>query len=339
MAGTCPDGHLSQSEDYCDVCGLVLEAGAGSGSGSGEAEAGASVDPDATSPDLVRVDPTTQDCPNCSAQNPPDALFCEACGYDYTTGTLPRPVEPLQFPAPPALPISMTGPPSPMPSEAVTDAGDPGAGADAGPGAAGAVSSLDLPSETDPPSAVADPQPATADPASTGEPVPTGEPPAPASPPAIAHPPSAAERATFDANPAPALGEPWVAEVWIDPDWYADQGSSDRMPSPGMPTVVLLRHTSSLVGRASRSRGIHPEVDVSGDPGVSRRHAQLTSDGTRWFIEDLGSANGTYVGAAAQSLPEDPVPSGQKREIAPGEQVYLGAWTRIVIRKAAEGEF
>ena len=68
---------------------------------------------DATSPDLVRVDPTTQDCPNCSAQNPPDALFCEACGYDYTTGTLPRPVEPLQFPAPPALPISMTGPPSP----------------------------------------------------------------------------------------------------------------------------------------------------------------------------------------------------------------------------------
>ena len=102
--------------------------------------------------------------------------------------------------------------------------------------------------------------------------------------------------------------------------------------------MVALRHTSSLIGRVSRSRGIAPEVDVSGDPGVSRRHAQLTTDGSRWFIEDLGSANGTYVGAATAELPGGPVPGGQKREIAAGEQIYLGAWTRIVIRKAAEGE-
>jgi hypothetical protein len=105
-----------------------------------------------------------------------------------------------------------------------------------------------------------------------------------------------------------------------------------------MPTVVVLHRTSNLVGRASRSRGISPEVDVSGDPGVSRRHAQLTTDGSRWFVEDLGSANGTYVGAATADLPSDPVAPAQKREIASGEQVYLGAWTRIVIREAAEGE-
>ncbi|MDO5501349.1 MAG: hypothetical protein Q4F67_16905, partial [Propionibacteriaceae bacterium] len=33
-------------------------------------------------------------CPNCSVMNAPGALFCEACGYDYTTGTMPRPPEP-----------------------------------------------------------------------------------------------------------------------------------------------------------------------------------------------------------------------------------------------------
>lgn len=255
MARKCPEGHLSQSEDYCDTCGLAIGSGADSDAAA----------PDATASDLEPVASSTQQCPNCSAQGPPDALFCEACGYDYTTGTMPRPVEPPGFP----LPASLADPDRRMPSEAHVH------------------ESVDT---------------------------------------------------NVDTNPAPALEEPWVAEVWIDPDWYADQASSDPMPSPGLPTVVLLRHTSLLVGRASRSRGIAPEIDISGDPGVSRRHAQLTTDGARWFIEDLGSANGTYVAAATGDLPSEPIAGGQKREIASGEQVYVGAWTRIVIRRAAEGE-
>ena len=277
MAVTCPDGHESQSEDYCDVCGIAM-----TGAAAPQDE------PDSTAPDLAPVRGSTQECPNCSAANPADALFCEACGYDYPPGTLPRPVEPLL-----SLPR-------------------PGAGAGAAPSeSAPAPSPLEAPSPGAPSSLEA-PNPGEASPEAS---------PAPS-----------------DASPAPTLAEPWVAEVWIDPDWYHDQGSADPMPSPGLPTVVVLRHTSSLVGRASRSRGIAPEVDVSADPGVSRRHAQLTTDGTRWFIEDLGSANGTYVGAAAGGLPRGPIPGGQKREIAPGEQVYLGAWTRIVVRAAAEGE-
>lgn len=272
MARTCPDGHVSQSEDYCDTCGLAIPAGAPD-----------VADADATSPDLAPVPAASQECPNCSAQGPADALFCEACGYDYTTGTMPRPVEPMSFP----LPASLADPGRRMPSE---------------PELHGEAPSLDLPVD------------AGKDQESQPQPEPSG------------------------ASSAPSLADPWVAEVWIDPDWYADQGSADPMPSPGLPTVVLLRHTSSLVGRASRSRGIAPDIDVSGDPGVSRRHAQLTTDGSRWFVEDLGSANGTFVAAATGTLPTEAVPAGQKREIGSGEQVYLGAWTRIVIRPAAEGE-
>ena len=33
-------------------------------------------------------------CPNCETPNLPEALFCEACGYDFTTGTMPRPLAP-----------------------------------------------------------------------------------------------------------------------------------------------------------------------------------------------------------------------------------------------------
>ena len=129
-----------------------------------------------------------------------------------------------------------------------------------------------------------------------------------------------------------------MAEIWIDPDWYADQQSTDPLPSPGLPDVVPLKNTSILIGRASRSRNITPDIDLSSDTGISRRHAQLTTDGSRWWVEDLGSSNGTYVGGAVDALPKTPVAAGQKQEVKTGDRIYLGAWTRIVVRKAAPGE-
>ena len=43
-----------------------------------------------------------------------------------------------------------------------------------------------------------------------------------------------------------------------------------------------------LIGRSSESLPLH-------DPTISRRHAELTPDNGKWFINDLRSANGTYV--------------------------------------------
>lgn len=257
---TCPSGHESDSDDYCDVCGLPIPAGGGTPSPSGSAT------PSAPAAPAAPAAPTTAECPNCQAANPPNALFCEACGYDFTTGSLPRPVTP-----------------------SVLDLGTPD-GAD---------------------------DPGTTD-GKRSEAAPAG--------------PAA------EASIAPPLADAWVAEVWIDPDWYADQESTDPLPSAGVPTVVLLKTTSILVGRTSRSRGIHPDIDLATDNGISRRHCQLTTDGTRWWVEDLGSSNGTYLGSAVGPLPKDPVPAGEKREIAPDARVYLGAWTRIVIRRAQPGE-
>ena len=100
------------------------------------------MDPDATSlhqavdaPADAPAAPAGTICPNCQTANVPDALFCESCGYDFTTGSLPRPVAPPPTAAPPSV----------------------------------------------------------------------------------------------DANTAPPLAEAWVAEVWIDPDWYADQQSTDPL--------------------------------------------------------------------------------------------------------------
>lgn len=265
MTQTCPAGHASQSTDYCDTCGIVMPA-----AGSAPAAAPPSPDDTGTLPVVEpAVDAGSGACPTCGTTNPANALFCENCGYDFTTGALPRPVS--------ANPLDVTG-------------ADGAAGADAAP----------------------------ADTATSA--------------------PDATPTPPQDANPSPAPADSWVAEVWIDPDWYTEQQSTDPLPSPGLPTVVPLRHTSILIGRASRSRGISPDLDLGTDPGISRRHAQLTTDGRRWFVEDLGSSNGTYVGGALGVLPTTPATAGQKVEVRPDERVYLGAWTRVVIRKAAPGE-
>jgi hypothetical protein len=137
---------------------------------------------------------------------------------------------------------------------------------------------------------------------------------------------------------APPVPVQWVTEVWVDPDWYAAQESEESCPSPGLPAVVPLSRRSILVGRPSISRSIHPDIDCSGDIGVSRRQAQLTTDGQRWWVEDLQSANGTYVGAASGPLPTSPLPPGQRHELAEDDRIYLGAWTRLVVRRATPEE-
>ncbi|MNW58435.1 FHA domain-containing protein FhaB [compost metagenome] len=130
----------------------------------------------------------------------------------------------------------------------------------------------------------------------------------------------------------------WVVEVWIDPDWYQAQKAEDPLPSAGLPGLVVLRERSVLVGRPSASRNIHPQIDCGADSGVSRRHCQLNTDGQRWWVEDLQSSNGTYLSPAGGELPIDPIPAGQRREVADGDRIYLGGWTRLVIRKAMPGE-
>ena len=99
-----------------------------------------------------------------------------------------------------------------------------------------------------------------------------------------------------------------------------------------------LRTQSLLIGRRSKSRNIHPEIECPSDVGISRRQAQLTTDGQRWWVEDLQSSNGTYVGSASGPLPTDALPPGQRRELAEDDRIYVGAWTRVVVRRATPEE-
>ncbi len=58
-------------------------------------------------------------------------------------------------------------------------------------------------------------------------------------------------------------------------------------------TTLELAGTPILLGRAQEA------TLVLEDDYASGRHARLFPQGTRWFIEDLGSTNGTFLGGAA----------------------------------------
>jgi serine/threonine protein kinase len=80
----------------------------------------------------------------------------------------------------------------------------------------------------------------------------------------------------------------------------------------------------SLIGRMDPNRGIRPEVDLSKyDPSarVSRRHARILAQGTQFFIEDLGSANGTVVNGSLK------LPQGKPHMLVSGDELKLGETT------------
>ena len=74
-------------------------------------------------------------------------------------------------------------------------------------------------------------------------------------------------------------------------------------------TSLPLRDSGMLIGR-------NPECDlVLGDEFASGRHARILRARDGWYVEDLGSTNGTYVG---QYRVGDPVP------LQTGGQVRIG---------------
>ncbi len=156
-------------------------------------------------------------------------------------------------------------------------------------------------------------------------------------PPPLTTDPDGAPNAATPAPPSLADVD-WVAEIWVDPDWFAHEGAEGGCPTSGAPTVVALRGSTALIGRRSRSRNLNPEIDCSSDGAISHNHAELARTGDQWSVRDLGSTNGTYVGRPGADLPAQALPPRSAHDLADDERIYLGAWTRIIVRRATATE-
>jgi pSer/pThr/pTyr-binding forkhead associated (FHA) protein len=98
------------------------------------------------------------------------------------------------------------------------------------------------------------------------------------------------------------------------------RGNGDRKPAKakpakqpskrrGSPTHVLVVEGANAGERAELDqapiligRGTDAAIRLD-DDYVSTRHARIASSADQWFVEDLGSTNGTYVGTARITQP------------------------------------
>lgn len=75
------------------------------------------------------------------------------------------------------------------------------------------------------------------------------------------------------------------------------------------------------IGRWDADSGIFPDVDLDEDDAeakVSRRHARIVNHNSQFFIEDLGSTNGTFVNRGRRLLP------GKRHMLQNGDEIIVG---------------
>jgi hypothetical protein len=261
---TCPSGHQSASDDFCDVCGLSIGAPPLS-----SIDAGVGLMPPAGGAGHTLVEPGTAPaggtCPRCGTAR--TGQFCEDCGYNFADGGAvpgPMPVPPAPaYPPPPSAPATAVPDPETGPGNVM---GKPG---------------------------------------------------------------------NVMGNGTSRPTESWSAVVTADRDYFdavraasGDDAEGIDFPAYCPERRFRLSGGEVRIGRHSASRGLEPEIDLTGpppDPGISRLHAVLIAapDGS-WSVLDPGSANGTLLNGA-ELRQDEPVP------LHDGDRINLGAWTVVTV--------
>ena len=83
----------------------------------------------------------------------------------------------------------------------------------------------------------------------------------------------------------------------------------------------MLSAADSQIGRWDADGGIFPDVDLdSDDPEakVSRRHARIMMRDGQYFLEDMGSTNGTFVNRGKRLSP------GERQPLKDGDEIIVG---------------
>jgi pSer/pThr/pTyr-binding forkhead associated (FHA) protein len=83
----------------------------------------------------------------------------------------------------------------------------------------------------------------------------------------------------------------------------------------------MLSAEESHVGRWDADGGVFPDVDLDADDPeakVSRRHARITRVDGNYFVEDMGSTNGTFINRGKR------LPPGTRLPLNDGDEIIVG---------------
>ncbi|MGW0362575.1 FHA domain-containing protein [Streptomyces sp. NPDC002990] len=341
---TCPNGHQSASDDWCEVCGHRMTAP--ESTPATPPSYGYGFPPSAG-------EPTTQAelCPQCRTPREAMAPFCEECRYNFLTRTA------TSY--------------APLAPEAVGHAAGPDAGATPPPPPrppvqpSGSYSQDHFEYQGSRPSRVNRP----AEPLQREDdwllPPPSHEQPQPQ--PQPSHQPQQQQQQQqqheYQQSPQPQYQQQpppqeyqqyqppqqhsfppqgsgsWTATIGPDRSYFMAmmQRSGPEAAGLNLPAYSPEKHlplsgSQITIGRRRASTGESPDIDLSvppEDPGVSHQHAVLVQQPDRsWAVVDQNSTNGTTINGGEDPIqPYVPVPLGD------GDRVHVGAWTTITVRR------
>jgi FHA domain/Double zinc ribbon len=265
--------------------------------------------------------PATVSCPSCGATVQADASFCGQCGFNLRTAAVavaPTVTSEIPLEAPQVPPETV------VPQPIVVTAPPP----------------LQVPDVAPlPPTAVSMGEQQYVPPTVAVAPVTTSPPIVPPPPTIVPEPvaPAISEPAAPVPEPEPVAVEPIVAEPIIAEPVAEPEPIAAVAPSPSPARTQLQQIISRLVHVQSEQTielpqnipvihigkpndRIPPDIDVSGFSNsevVSRIHADIRVEADAYYIEDVGSSNGTYI----NNLPLLP---GNRHRLRPGDRIGLG---------------
>lgn len=223
--------------------------------------------------------PTTTNCPNCGTSVQTDASFCGQCGFNLLEAAGVKGEEQTAAPATVAV----------APTQQVS-----------------------MPDLT-PPDPLIEPLPLVRSSQASVSENPSVQPEAPESP---APPPSV--NSVYAQAPSPSV-TPASPTAGVASQTRLQQQTA-KLLHLQTKTEIELPQNLSIIHIGKPNEQIPPDIDVSGFPNsevVSRAHADIRVEGDAYYIEDIGSSNGTYINHTALS-------KGNRHRLRPGDRIALG---------------
>ncbi len=126
----------------------------------------------------------------------------------------------------------------------------------------------------------------------------------------------------------------WRAMRWVMRGLNVDRtpapvgGEGRAAPSPARPSMLLVQadgqkaRSVRLDGSTTIGRGVECELRLD-DTYVSQQHARIFDRAGNWYVEDLGSTNGTFVNEQKLVAPA---------MLTPGDTIRIGT-TSVELRR------
>lgn len=221
--------------------------------------------------------PVTINCPNCGVTVQADAAFCGQCGYNLQPQTVATVATEAESSGYPPIVPTVV---SSVPGVPDLIAPDPLVIPEPVVEVKSSVNLEKTPSVPEPPPV----------------PVPVSQVPAPVTPPAM----------------------PGVPEK--PPQQTQLQQHTARLLHIQTNQELELPQSLTVIHIGKPNEWVPPDIDVSGFPNseiVSRTHADIRVEGDVYYIEDVGSSNGTYIN-------NNPLAKGDRHRLRPGDRIALG---------------